>query len=76
MESTVEDLYNYIKTKYDAVKNRFLFLTVIPEVVAKELNLSPITIRKNLNRLAKEKRIHLEVRHGSNWIIWIDKETT
>ena len=71
MESTVEDLYDYVKTKYDAIKNRFLFLTLVPEKVAAELNLSPITIRKNLNRLCREGRIHLEVRSGSNWIIWM-----
>lgn len=74
MESTVEDLYQYVKDKYVAVMNRYLFLTLIPEKVAADLDLSPITIRKNLNRLASERRIHLEVRHGSNWIIWMDKE--
>lgn len=75
MESTVEMLYDYIRKKYDAIKNRMLYLAVIPERVAKELNISPITVRKNLNRLAKEGRMHLEVRHGSNWIIWMDRES-
>lgn len=71
MESTVEDLYEYLKRKYDSVKSRYLFLTVTPEQVANDLNISPITARKNMNRLAKEGRIRLEVRHGSNWIIWM-----
>lgn len=69
MRSTLDALYDILQKRWEVVSRNNLYMPVSIEKLKTQLEVSALTVRKNLHLLESQGKITLEVHSGSFWIV-------